>query len=95
MNTLPAIIRVRSRLGVIQRHLNALALKEEILFPKVDVVPTTYCGYSIQMDVIHDEKIISFVTKSLTLNDKREVYLVQKRMMREMYPNYMILEKHS
>jgi hypothetical protein len=95
MNTLPAIIRAKSRLGVIQRHLNVLALKEEILFPKVDVVPTTYWGYSIQMDVIHDEKIISFVTESLTLNDKKEVYLVQKRMMREMYPNYMILEKHS
>ena len=92
MNTLSAIIRAKSRLGVIQRHLNALALKE---IPKVDVVPTTYWGYSIQMDVIHDEKIISFVTESLTLNDKREVYLTQKRMMREMYPNYMILEKHS
>ncbi len=95
MNTLPAITRARSRLGVIQRHLNAFALKEEVLFPKVEVVPATYWGYSIKMDVIHDEKIISFVTESLTLNDKREVYLTQKKMMREMYPNYIITERHT
>ena len=95
MNTLPAITRARSRLGVIQRHFNAFALKDVVRFPKVEVVPTTYWGYSIKMDVIHDEKIISFVTESLTLNDKREVYLTQKRMMREMYPNYIITERHT
>jgi hypothetical protein len=51
-------------------------------------------GYTIQMDVRHDEKIIDFVTEAMCPNEKRNVYLPQKRIIREMYPEYMITERH-
>ena len=51
-------------------------------------------GYTVQMDVRHDEKIIDFVTESMTPNDKMEVYLRQKKMMRVLYPSYIITERH-
>ena len=93
------IARATRRLGVMRRHLNAIALNEEILFPSAkayeELAPTQYWGYTIQMDVRHDEKIIDFVTESLTPNDRMEVYLRQKKMMRELYPSYMITERHS
>ena len=93
------IARATRRLGVMRRHLNAIALNEEILFPSVkayeELAPTQYWGYTIQMDVRHDEKIIDFVTESLTPNDKMEVYLRQKKMMRNLYPSYIITERHN
>ena len=72
-----------------------LTLNEEILFHKVEEVPTTYWGYTIQMDVRHDEKIIDFITEAMCPNEKRNVYLRQKRMMRELYPEYLITERHT
>jgi hypothetical protein len=54
-----------------------------------------FWGYTIQMNVRHDEKIIDFVTESLSPNDKMEVYLRQKKMMRDMYPSYIITERHN
>jgi hypothetical protein len=94
-----SVARAAVRVGVLRRHLNAVALREELLFPKCEVyveeVPTTFWGYTIQMNVRHDEKIIDFVTESLSQNDKMEVYLRQKKMMRDMYPHYIITEKHA
>jgi hypothetical protein len=94
-----SVARATQRLGVMRRHLSAIALNEKILLPKPEVyveeVPTTFWGYTIQMNVRHDEKIIDFVTESLSQNDKMEVYLRQKRMMRDMYPHYIITERHG
>lgn len=94
-----SVARATQRLGVTRRHLSALALNEKVLFSKPEVyveeVPTTFWGYTIQMNVRHDEKIIDFVTESLSQNDKMEVYLRQKRMMRDMYPHYIITERHG
>ena len=93
------IARATQRLGVMRRHLSALALNEKILFPKPEVyveeLPTVFWGYTIQMNVRHDEKIIDFVTESLSPNDKMEVYLRQKKLMRDMYPSYIITERHT
>lgn len=47
------------------------------------------------MDVKHDEKVIDFVTEALSFEDKMEVYLRQKKMMRVLYPMYIITEKHT
>lgn len=90
-----SVARATQRLGTMRRHLNALALDEKILFPTEEVAPTQFWGYTIQMNVRHDEKIIDFVTESLSQNDKMEVYLRQKRMMRDMYPHYIITERHG
>jgi len=94
-----SVARATQRLGLMRRHLNALALDEKILFPKPEVyveeLPTVFWGYTIQMNVRHDEKIIDFVTESLSPNDKMEVYLRQKKMMRDMYPHYIITERHG
>jgi hypothetical protein len=60
----------------------------------VEEVPTQYWGYTIQMDVRHDEQIIDFATESLSQNDKMEVFLRQKKMMRDLYPSYIITERH-
>jgi hypothetical protein len=94
-----SVARATQRLGLMRRHLNALALDEKILFPKPEVyveeLPTVFWGYTIQMNVRHDEKIIDFVTESLSQNDKMEVYLRQKKMMRDMYPHYIITERHG
>jgi hypothetical protein len=89
----------RSRLAVLGRHLHTLSLSENILFPiakmYVEMPPTMVSGYTIQMDVRHDEKIIDFITEAMCPNEKRNVYLRQKRMMRDMYPEYMITERHT
>lgn len=90
-----SVARATQRLGTMRRHLNALALDEKILFSTEEVAPTQFWGYTIQMNVRHDEKIIDFVTESLSQNDKMEVYLRQKRMMRDMYPHYIITERHG
>lgn len=73
---------------------SSLALNEKVLFPMVEEVPTQYWGYTIQMDVRHDEQIIDFATESLSQNDKMEVFLRQKKMMRDLYPSYIITERH-
>ena len=57
--------------------------------------PIMVSGYTIQMDVRHDEKIVDFVTEAMCPNEKSNVYLRQKRMMRDMYPEYMITERHT
>jgi len=76
-----------------------MTLSENILFPTakvyLDVHETLVSGYTIQMDVRHDEKIVNFVTEAMCLNEKRNIYLPQKRLMREMYPEYMITERHT
>ena len=76
--------RVTSRIGVIQRHLNAVA-----------VVPLQYRGYTMQVSVSHEDKAIDFFTESMTVNDKMEVFHRQRRMMRELYPEYIITETHE
>ena len=98
--TSPQIIsRTASRLNVMRRHIQTIALSENILFPTakayLDVHETLVSGYTIQMDVRHEEKVIDFVTEAMGLNEKRNVYLRQKKMMRELYPEYMITERHN
>ena len=94
-----AITVARTRLAVLGRHIQSMALNENILFPTVkmyvDVHETMVSGYTIQMDVRHDEKIVDFVTEAMCPNEKRNVYLRQKRMMRELYPEYLITERHT
>ena len=77
-----SVARVANRLGMIRRHI---ALNE---------APTQNWGYKVCVDVSHDEKVIHFVTEDMTMNDKMEVFHTQRRMMREMYPEYIITERH-
>ncbi len=94
-----AITVARTRLAVLGRHIQTMALREDILFPSmkayVEIYPNMISGYTIQVDVRHEEKTIDFVTEAMCPNEKRNVYLRQKRMMREMYPEYMITERHT
>ena len=85
-----AINVARARLAV----FGTLTLRENLLFPTAKAYVQVVSGYTIQMDVRHDEKIIDFVTEAMCPNEKRNVYLPQKRIMREMYPEYMITERH-
>tara|TARA_B110000483_G_scaffold188051_1_gene222894 strand:- start:1845 stop:2015 length:171 start_codon:yes stop_codon:yes gene_type:complete len=55
----------------------------------------TSWGYSMQIDVSHDEKIINIETDSMSHDEKRVIFLQHKKMLREEYPNYMITEKHA
>jgi hypothetical protein len=93
-----AISVARARLAVIGRQIQTMTLNENVLFPTarayVEIYPTMVSGYTIQMDVRHDEKIIDFVTEAMCPNEKRNIYLPQKRIIREMYPEYMITERH-
>jgi hypothetical protein len=90
-----AISVARARIGMIGRHIQTMAIKENILFPDVKVYPTVISGYTIQVDVRHEEKTINFVTEAMCPNEKKNVYLRQKRMMRELYPEYLITERHT
>ena len=94
-----AINVARSRLAVLGRHIQTMALSENILFPTakayLDVHEAMVSGYTIQVDVRHEEKTINFVTEAMCPNEKRNVYLRQKRMMRELYPEYLITERHN
>jgi len=90
-----AIGVARARIGMISRHIKTMAIKENILFPDVKVYPTVISGYAIQFDVRHEEKTINFVTEAMCPNEKKNVYLRQKRMMRELYPEYLITERHT
>ncbi len=89
-----AINVARARLAVFGSHLHTLTLSENLLFPTAKAYVQVVSGYTIQMDVRHDEKIIDFVTEAMCPSEKRNVYLPQKRIMREMYPEYMITERH-
>ena len=94
-----AITIARTRLAVLGRHIQTMALNENILFHSakayLGVHETMVSGYTIQVDVRHDEKVIDFVTEAMCPNEKRNVYLRQKRMMRELYPEYLITERHN
>ena len=90
-----AISVARARIGMISRHIQTMAIKENVLFPDVKVYPTVISGYTIQVDVRHEEKTINFITEAMCPNEKRNVYLRQKRMMRELYPEYLITERHT
>ena len=94
-----AISVARARIGMIGRHIQMMAIKENVLFPSakayMDVHPMVISGYTIQVDVRHEEKTINFVTEAMCPNEKKNVYLPQKKLMREMYPEYMIIEKHT
>jgi hypothetical protein len=90
-----AISVARARIGVIGRHIQTMAIKENVLFPSAKAYPTTISGYTIQVDVRHEEKTINFVTEAMCPNEKKNVYLRQKRMMRELYPEYLITERHT
>ena len=90
-----AISVARARIGMIGRHIQTMAIKENVLFPDVNVYPTVISGYTIQVDVRHEEKTINFVTEAMCPNEKKNVYLRQKMMMRELYPEYFITEKHT
>lgn len=89
------MMSARSRVSVIARHLNTAALTENILFPVLKVAPMEVSGYTIRVDVHHDDRIIDFFTEDMCPSEKINVYLRQKRMMREMYPEYIITEKHK
>ncbi len=83
------------RMRMIQGHVApALVLDERILFPNLEETPTTNSNYKIHMNVNHDEKVIDFVTEVLSFDDKMAVYLHQKKMMRDLYPMYIITERH-
>jgi len=90
-----AISVARARIGMIGRHIQTMAIKENVLFPSAKVYPTVISGYTIQVDVRHEEKTINFVTEAMCPNEKKNVYLRQKRMMRELYPEYLITERHT
>ena len=90
-----AISVARARIGMISRHIQTLAIKENVLFPDMKVYPTVISGYTIQVDVRHEEKTINFITEAMCPNEKKNVYLRQKMMMRELYPEYFITEKHT
>jgi len=90
-----AISVARARIGMFSRHIQTMAIKENVLFPDVKVYPTVISGYTIQVDVRHEEKTINFVTEAMCPNEKKNVYLRQKRMMRELYPEYLITERHT
>ena len=94
-----AITVARTRLAVLGRHIQTMALREDILFPTmkayVEIYPSMISGYTIQVDVRHEEKVIDFVTEAMCPSEKRNVYLRQKRMMRELYPEYLITERHT
>ena len=83
------------RVRIMQGHTApVLVLDERLLFPNLEEAPTTNSNYKIHMDVRHDEKVIDFVTEALSFEDKMEVYLRQKKMMRDLYPMYIITERH-
>jgi hypothetical protein len=90
-----AISVARTRLAVLGRHIQTMAIKENVLFPDMKVYPTVISGYTIQVDVRHEEKTINFITEAMCPNEKKNVYLRQKMMMRELYPEYFITEKHT
>jgi hypothetical protein len=85
----------RARIGMLGRHIQTMAIKENVLFPSAEIYPTVISGYTIQVDVRHEEKTINFVTEAMCPNEKKNVYLRQKRMMRELYPEYLITERHT
>lgn len=92
--------RVANRLNILRRHMSAVALNENVLFPKpatkcAEVLPVVRWGYSMQIDVSHDEKIVNIVTNSMSHMEKRLVFLEHKKKLRDEYPHYIITEKHN
>ena len=82
-----------------------MALNEIVVLPEmcdhlIDKVRSiedcdTNRGYKVSFDVQHDRKAISFVTEAMTTREKVEVFLRQKNVLRGIYPDYHILERHQ
>ena len=91
-----------SAVRAIARHLlpvlkvaKTMSARSRVHVPVLKVAQVEVSGYTIQVDVHHDYRIIDFFTRDMCHNEKTDVYLKQKRMMREMYPEYIIIEKHN
>tara|TARA_B100001564_G_scaffold349856_1_gene353504 strand:+ start:501 stop:794 length:294 start_codon:yes stop_codon:yes gene_type:complete len=90
----------------LRRKFSAVALKENVILPEVhehlidairliEACDMNRGGYKVSFDVQHNKKAISFVTEAMTTREKIDIFLRQKVMMREMYPDYHILETHE
>ena len=91
-----------SAVRAIARHLlpvlkvaNMMSARSRVSVPVLKVAQVEVSWYAIRVDVHHDDRIIDFFTEDMCPSEKTDVYLKQKRMMREMYPEYIITEKHN
>ena len=51
-------------------------------------------GFKVELNVQHDSKMIRLVTKAMTTEEKIDVFMSHKEILRRAYPNYSIMEKH-
>ena len=91
-----------SAVRAMARHLlpvlkvaKTMSARSRVHVPVLKVAQVEVSGYAIRVDVHHDDRIIDFFTEDMCPSEKINVYLRQKRMMREMYPEYIIIEKHN
>ena len=67
--------------------------------PHIDLLEDTVTelpnNYSMEIHVDHISKTVHFRTKMMSLYERLSVFVKQKHDMRQMYPDYLIMEKHS
>lgn len=92
---------ISRRLNTIREHiapLSTLAVQKKYkIFDMpllADTFPQQERGFRIELNVDHDQKQIEFVTEYMSNYEKLTVYLKQKNNLRNIYPDYFILEKH-
>ena len=93
MNTTRLSAALR-RVAVLQNHMHSNTLR-----PHIDLLEDTAIelpnNYSMEMYVDHDAKTVHFTTKMMSLYERLSVFVKQKHEMRNVYPEYIITEKHS
>jgi hypothetical protein len=92
---------ISRRLNTIREHiapLSTLAVQKKYKILDIPLLADTFPlherGFRLELNVDHDQKQIEFVTEYMSNYEKLTVYLKQKNNLRNIYPDYFILEKH-
>jgi len=102
-----SIIRRISTLHKHVRRYSAVTLREDLLLPEgvrrsrdetwnilEDLHPERTRGFRVELEVNHDQKKIDLLTEHLSNYEKLTIYMKHRNIVRKMYPEYIIFERH-
>jgi hypothetical protein len=59
-----------------------------------DLHPERNRGFRIELEVHHELKKIDFFTESMSNHEKLTIYMKHKNRLKNIFPDYMVVERH-
>ena len=103
-------MNVVRRVGTLRNQLrsySALILQEDLLVTDAvrrfrnetwqlleDLHPERNRGFRIELEVHHELKKIDFFTESMSNHEKLTIYMKHKNRLKNIFPDYMVVERH-